>query len=327
MKTPQVIAQFIQQTLIATAVSLTLSGALLAQDKPIVKVLVGFPPGAGVDNLARMYAEALGERLYATMIVENKPGAGGQIAAQALKAATPESNSIMVIVDHQVVMLPLIAKIPGFDVKKDMVPVGRLVNFYTCLAVPANSLAQNFQDYIEAVKNKPENGNYGVPAPGSQAEFVGFVMGEYFKIKMNPIAYKGATPAIVDLVGGQVASAIVPCDALIEFRKSGKVRVLAMASDKRYQAMPDVPTFAELGIKMPADTFLGVYAAASMKPEMLRQITEATRQMFETPKTVQKFASTGMEPAYANPDELRRIVERANTFWGEQVRKSNFQAQ
>lgn len=327
MKTPQAITQIIQKIMIATAMSLALTGAAFAQEKPVVKVLVGFPPGAGTDNLARMYAEALGERLNATTVVENKPGAGGLIAAQALKAATPESNSIMVVVDHQVVMLPFVNKTPGFDVKKDMVPVGRLVNFYTCLAVPATSPVQNLQGYIEAVKNKSENGNYGVPAPGSQAQFVGFVVGEHFKVNMNPIAYRGAAPAIVDLVGGQVASAIVPCDGLIEFRKSGKVRVLAMASDKRYQAMPDVPTFAELGVKMPADTFLGVYAAASMKPEMLRQITEATRQMFETPKTVQKFATTGMEPAYANPDELRRIVERGNAFWGEQVRKSNFQTQ
>lgn len=327
MKTPQIFTRVIQKTMLATAMSLGLTGAVIAQDKPVVKVLVGFPAGAGTDNLARMYAEALGERLNATTVVENKPGAGGLIATQALKAATPESNSIMVVVDHQVVMLPLITKTPGFDVKKDMVPVGRLVNFFTCLAVPANSPIQNLQGYIDTVKSKPEFGNYGIPAPGSQAQFVGYVVGENFKISMNPVAYRGAAPAIVDLIGGQIPSAIVPCDALLEFRKNGKVRVLAMASDKRYQAMPDVPTFAELGVKMPADTFLGVYAAATMKPEMLKKITDATRQMFDSPKTVQKFASTNMEPAYANPEELRRIVESGTVFWGEQVRKSNFQAQ
>jgi tripartite-type tricarboxylate transporter receptor subunit TctC len=97
------------------------SGPLLAQDKPVIHVLVGFPPGVGTDNLARMYAEALGEALNATTVVENKPGAGGQLAAQALKQATPQSNSLMFAVDHQVVMLPARHKEPGFDVKTDMV--------------------------------------------------------------------------------------------------------------------------------------------------------------------------------------------------------------
>jgi tripartite-type tricarboxylate transporter receptor subunit TctC len=318
--------------LLRSAVAATMAGLLaaapaLAQDKPVVKVLVGFPPGAGTDTLARVYAEALANSLNVTTVVENKTGAGGQLAAQALKAATPESNSIMFAVDHQVVMVPLVNKSPGFDVNKDMVPIARIVNFYTCLAVPAQSPAQDFQGYLDAVKKDPAQGNYGVPAPGSQAQFVGFVVGQHFKVAMNPVPYRGAAPAIQDLVGAQVPAAIVPCDALVEYRKAGRVRVLAMASDKRYPAMKDVPTFAELGVKMPADAFLGVYAAASMKPEMRRQITEATRRMFDDPKTVEKFASTGMEPAYANPEELRQIVDRGAQFWGEQVRKSNFQTQ
>lgn len=122
-------------------------------------------------------------------------------------------------------------------------------------------------------------------------------------------------------------AAIGPCDAIVEYKKAGKIRVLAVASDKRYKAMPDVPTFGEFGFKMPADSFLGVYAAANLKPELLKQVTEATRKMFDNPRLVEKFAATQMEPAYASPDELARIVEKNTEFWGEQVRKSNFQAQ
>ena len=313
--------------LAATLATLALGSAALAQDKPVIKVLVGFPPGAGTDALARIYAEALGERLNATTIVENKPGAGGQIAAQALKMATPESNTIMFAVDHQVVMLPLITKNPGFDVKKDLIPVGRIVNFYTCLAVPTNSPAKDFAGYLDLVRKSPEQGNFGIPAPGSQPQFIGYVVGQHFKVSMNPVPYKGAAPAITDLIGGQVPAAIVPCDGLVEYRKAGKVRVLAMAADQRYSHMKDVPTFGELGVKMPADAFLAVYASATLKPELLRQVTEATRQMFESPKLVEKFASTYMEPAYAGPEQLRAFVDRASQFWGEQVRKSNFQAQ
>jgi tripartite-type tricarboxylate transporter receptor subunit TctC len=208
-----------------------------------------------------------------------------------------------------------------------MVPGARIVNFYTCLAVPASSPAQDFNGYLDVVRKNPQAGNYGIPAPGSQAQFVGYVVGQHFKVSMNPVPYRGAAPAIQDLIGGQVPSAIVPCDGLVEYRKAGKVRVLAMAADKRYSAMPDVPTFGELGIKMPADAFLGVYASTTLKPELLKQITEATRKMFDNPELVKKFASTNMEPAYAGPDELKHFVESASAFWAEQVRKSNFQAQ
>ncbi|MDR3452414.1 MAG: tripartite tricarboxylate transporter substrate-binding protein [Rhodoferax sp.] len=304
-----------------------LTSAMAQPGKPIVRVLVGFPPGVGTDTLARIYARALSEAIDVNVVVENRPGAGGQIAAQVLKQATAESNSLMLTVDHQVVMLPLITKTPGFDVKKDLVPVARMVNFYTCLAVPGNSPVKNLEGYIDAVKKAPEMGNFGIPAPGSQPQFLGLLIGKHYKISMNPVPYRGAAPAIVDLIGGQLPAVIVPCDGLIEHRKAGKVRVLAIAAEKRYQFMPDVPTFAEYGFTMPPDSFLAVYAANSMKPELLRQITEATRKMFQSPTVMEKIESTFMVPAYASPEELGHIVEKSTEFWGEQVRLSNFQAQ
>ncbi len=327
MKNTSPIAHLIKRTVLAASVGLVLAGTALAQDKPIVKILVGFPPGTGNDNLARMYGEALSEAIGVTTVVENKPGAGGQIAAQAIKQATPQSNSIMFTLDHQVVMLPLITKNPGFDVKKDMVPVGRIVNFFTCLVVPASSPVQNLDDFVAAVKKDPSFGNVGIPAPGSQPHFLTYVLSQKYKIDLNAVPYRGWAPAIVDLLGGNVPAGIGPCNDLTEYKKAGKLRVLAVASDKRYKAMPDVPTFSELGMKMPADSFIGVYAAANMKPQLLKQITDATKNMFDSPKIVAKFATTQMEPAYAGPDELRHIVEKNTEFWGEQVRKSNFQAQ
>lgn len=298
-----------------------------AQDKPVIKVLVGYPAGAGADSVARIYAEALGQSLGNTVVVENKPGAGGQIAAQAMRTAAPEAPTVMLTMDHQVVMIPLITKNPGFDVKKDLVPVARVVTFNTCLAIPASSPAQNLQAYVNAVKAKPELGNYGIPAPGSQAQFVGFVVGRHYKVSMNPVPYRGAAPAVVDLLGGQVPSVVVPCDALNEHRKLGKVRVLAVAAEQRVPLMPDVPTFKELGVSMPADNFVAIYAASSVKPDLLRQITEATRQMMQNPRVVEKLAATGLIPSYATPDDMRRILDQSVTFWGEQVRLTNFQAE
>lgn len=327
MKIRNITRRIAQALALSTAIAAIGTAPAAAQDKPVVRVLVGFPAGAGTDTLARIYAEALAQQLNVTTVVDNRPGAGGLLANQALKQSTPDSNTIMFVVDHQVVMVPLIVKNPGFDVKTDLVPVAKIVNFYTCLAVPGNAPVDTFQAYLESVRKNPQLGNAGVPAPGSQAQFVAYVVGQHFKVPMNAVPYRGAAPAIIDLVGGQIPAAIVPCDGLVEYRKAGRVKVLAMAADKRYSAMPDVPTFGELGVKMPADAFLGVYAGRSLKPELLKQITEATQKMFDNPELVKKFASTNMEPAYAAPEELRRFVENATAYWAEQVRKSNFQAQ
>lgn len=315
-------------TLLAAIVAFAAGCPSLAQDGQVIRVLVGYPPGAGTDTAARIYAEALEEELGIPTMVDNKPGAGGQIAAQALRAASRYSNTIMFAVDHQVVMLPLVVKNPGYEVGKDMVPVGRIAKFYTCLAVPAASQARDFGDYLDLVRKESQQGNFGIPAAGSRAQFIGYVVSQHFKVSMNPVPYRGAAPAINDLLGGQVAAAIVPCDALIEYRKAGKLRILAIAADNRYTVLPDVPTFGELGVSMPAaDGFLSVYASPTLRPELLAQIKEATRRMFDSSRVLERWAAIKMEPSYAGPEELRGFVEKATAFWAEQVRRSDFQVQ
>lgn len=320
-----------RRTLLAACSALILLGATVsptaAQDKPVVRILVGFPAGAGTDVLTRIWGEALSEAIGATVVVDNKPGAGGLIANQLLKAAPPESNTLLFAIDHQIVMLPIITRNPGFDLKKDMRPVARITNIYTCLAVPASSPAKSAEEYVALVKKDAAQGSYGVPAPGSQAQFVGYVMGQHYGIPMVPVPYRGAAPAINDLIGGQVPAVIVPCDALVEHRKMGKARVLAVAADARNPHMPDVPTFTEMGLRMPADGFLGVYATTRFDPALLRRIEEATRHMFEQPAFLKKVEAINMEPSYADAATLEAYVDRSQAFWAEQVRKTNFQLQ
>lgn len=321
----------LSRTLLAASAAITLLGAAIApvqaQDKPVIRILVGFPAGAGTDVLARIYGEALGEAIGATVVVDNKPGAGGMISNQVLKAATPESNSLLVAIDHQIVMVPIITKSPGFDIKKDMKAVARLVNIYTCLAVPANSPAKTMAEYVAGVKKDPAQGNYGVPAPGSQAQFVGYVYSQHYGIQVNAVPYRGASPAITDLLGGQIPSAIVPCDALVDHHKAGKIRVLAVAADTRRPQMPEVPTFTELGVKMPADGFLGVYAAANFNPALLKRIQDATSKLLDNPAVSRKIATANMEASYADGKQLDAFVDKSQAFWAEQVRKTNFQLQ
>lgn len=319
--------KWIRSALTALALGVAAATGVMAQSKPVVRVLVGFPPGSGSDSLARIYADALAHAMEVTTVVDSRPGAGGLIAAQALKAASPDSNTIMITADHQAVMLPLITKNPGFDVKKDMIPVARLANFYTCLVVPATSPAKSLDAYLENARKNSGMASVAIPAPGSQAHFLTYVMAQRSKAALTAVPYKGWAPAVVDLMGGNIPAGVGPCDAVTEHKRTGKLNILAVASDKRLKSIPDVPTFAENGYKMPVDNFLAVYASSTLKPELLKQMTEATRKMFDNPALVEKIAGTMMEPAYAGPDELRRIVDQNAEFWGEQVRRSAFQAQ
>jgi tripartite-type tricarboxylate transporter receptor subunit TctC len=166
-----------------------------------------------------------------------------------------------------------------------------------------------------------------VPAPGSQAQFVGYVAGQHFGAALTAVPYKGAAPAIIDLIGGNIPSVVVPCDALVEHRKAGKLRVLAIASDKRNAQMPDVPTFSELGVKMPADGFLAVYANTNFPAALGKRIEAATRKMFDDKAFIQKITSANMEPSYADGKQLDAFVDKSQAFWAEQVRKTNFQLQ
>ena len=298
----------------------------MADNGKLYRLLVGFAPGAGTDTLARIYAGALAEALGASVVVENRPGAGGMAAAQGLKNAAPDSNTLMMAGDHHVVLLPQILKHPGFDVERDFVPIARLTAYYLCLAVHPSSSASDLASFANVVRMNPALGSFGMPAPGSNAQFMGYVIGRKFNVTLNPIAYRGAGPALTDLIAGQVPAAIVPCDAMAEYRKAGRLKIIAVAADQRLPAMPEVPTIGESGLSgVPSDYFLAVYGPASMKPEALKQISEATARIAASPKFAERVAATGLNLSFAPADDLRRMARRMSEFWAEQIRDSGFQ--
>ncbi len=314
----------------ALVAALAVGGAPLAADAQAartIRLLVGFPPGAGTDALARIYADGLKDILGANIIVDNRPGAGGQIANLGLKNAPRDGSVLLFAVDHQIVMLPHIMKDPGFDVERDFAPVARVATYNLCVAVHPAVDARSLAGLGPLVRHDSSKGNYGIPAPGSNAQFMGLVLGRHLGVQLNPIPYKGAAPALIDLVGGQLPIAIVPCDAMAEFHRAGKLRILASAAERRTAMIPGVPTLAEAGIRAPSDYFLAVYAPAGAVPEALNRIREATRKLLATPAATERIAKTGLTPAFAGAQELRRIGRESAAFWGEVVRQSGYRPQ
>ena len=216
-------------------------GVASAQTGKTVKLMVGFPPGGGTDAIARILAERLKDELGATVVVENKPGAGGQIAAQALKAAPADGSTYFLSHDHTITILPLVTKNPGFAPATDFVPVAGFATFVNAFAVSGGTPARSFTDYLAWVKDQGKGkGAVGIPAPASTPEFLVKVIGEKYKLDLVSAPYRGSAPMMADMLGNQIAAGVASVPDFIENHKAGKVRVVAVLGDKRQAAMPEV---------------------------------------------------------------------------------------
>ena len=192
---------------LALAVSGSLGLAMAQSAKPI-KILVGFPPGGGTDAAARILAEKLKDELGVPVVVENKPGAGGQIAAQALKAAPADGNTLFLSHDHTITILPMVVKNPGYAPAQDFVPVAGFATFVNAFAVSGGTPAKTFADYVSWVKTQGGKGAVGIPAPASTPEFLVKVVGEKFKLDLVAAPYRGSAPMMADMLGNQIAGRI-----------------------------------------------------------------------------------------------------------------------
>ena len=174
-----------------------------------LRIIVGFPAGGGTDAIARLLGERLKDELRANVIVENKPGAGGQLAAQALKASPPDGNTLFISHDHTISILPLVSKNPGFDPARDFTPVVGFASFVNAFAVSPGTPAKSMQEYADWVKTAGQGkGAVGVPAPASTPEFLVKVVAERYKLDLVAAPYRGSAPMIGDMLGNQIAAGI-----------------------------------------------------------------------------------------------------------------------
>jgi tripartite-type tricarboxylate transporter receptor subunit TctC len=184
----------------AAAATLGMPARARAQGRSL-RILVGFPAGGGTDAIARLLGEALKAELGATVVVENRAGAGGQLAAQALKAAAPDGNTVFVSHDHTISILPLVSKSPGFDPARDFVPMGGFASFVNAFAVSPGTPARTMDEYVAWVRGPGAGkGSVGVPAPASTPEFLVKVLGERYKLDLVPVPYRGSAPMMGDML-------------------------------------------------------------------------------------------------------------------------------
>ncbi|MFO1337341.1 MAG: Bug family tripartite tricarboxylate transporter substrate binding protein [Burkholderiaceae bacterium] len=306
------------------------AGPAAAQAGPLagktVRLLVGFPAGGGTDAIARVLAESLKDELGATVIVENKPGAGGQLAAQALKAAAPDGTTLFLSHDHSISILPQVVKTPGFDPAVDFVPVAGFATFVNAFAVSGGTPAKSFNDYVAWVKGAGGGkGAVGVPAPASVPEFLVKVVGEKYKLDLVAAPYRGSAPMMADMLGNQIAAGVGSVPDFIENHKSGKLRVVAVLGGARQATLPDVPTFAELGLAGFEDVpYYGVFAPAGTPKAALDQFSTALAKVLAKPAVHDRLTGMGLTVGHMTGEQLGQRERAYTATWAKIIKATGF---
>jgi tripartite-type tricarboxylate transporter receptor subunit TctC len=303
-------------------VAFALSTAAAAQDGT-VKFLVGFPAGASLDTMTRLVAERMRVTLGQPVVVENRPGAAGQIVMNALKSSPPDGQTLVMTPLVTVVTAPHIFKLQ-YDPFADFAPVSHTANFLFAFGVNAGVPAQTLAEYVALVKRDAKYGNYSSAAPGSLPHFFSLLFAEKAGLAMNHIGYKGSAQALTDLVGGQISSFMGVTSDLAVQHKAGRVRVLATSGAQRARELPEVPTFRELGYAIEGAGWYAAYAPARTPKDTVDRLSGAINEAIRSPEVRQKLEAMGLEPTGTTPAELARIHRSDYDKWGPVIKASGF---
>ncbi|MFN9212605.1 MAG: Bug family tripartite tricarboxylate transporter substrate binding protein [Betaproteobacteria bacterium] len=300
-------------------------GAAHAQSGKPIHILVGFPPGGGTDAVARTLAEKLKDELGTQVLVDNRPGAGGQIAAIALKTAAPDGTTFFISHDHTVSIVPLVMKNPGFDPARDFVPVAGFATFVNALALSGGTPAADFAEWVAWVKKQGGKSAVGIPAPASVPEFLVKSVGETFALDLGAAPYRGSAPMMADMLGNQIPAGVGSLPDFMENQRAGKLRIVAVMGDKRQAALPAVPTFAELGVAgFDEIPFYGFWAPAGTPKEAIDRFGAGLARVAAQPDVREKLTNWGLTVQYMPPAQLAARERAYSQAWAQIVKKSGF---
>lgn len=297
-----------------------------AQDGP-VRILVGFPPGGTSDVIARLIVDRLKTSLGTPVIVENRPGLNGILAAEALKNAAPDGRTLMISPIVVTVFAPLTNTRLRYDPIKDFAPVSLAATFPFALAVGPGSPAKTLHEYIAWVRANPAKATYGTPTAGSPPHFFGVMLARATGVDLVFVPYKGGAPLVTDLVGGQVPAGITVLSEMIRQHQSGKVRILASSGSQRSPAAPDVPTFKELGFAAIEGIGWQAFHAPARTPRpIVDRLSTAIASAIKAPEVNERLLALGLEPAGSTPGELAAREAEETARWAPVVKASGFRA-
>jgi len=314
-----------QLTLLAGAAALAVAAPrVMAQDKPLVKILVGFPPGGSVDVVARLLADNMRSSLDQNVIVDNKPGAAGRVALGELKRAAPDGNTLTLAPSGALVILPWLFKNVGYDPARDFTPIARVTTFDFAVTVGPAAPPGDFKALLAWLKANPNKANFATSGAGTVPHFTGVLLAQETGVPLTHVAYKGGALAAQDLLGGQVPMMVDTASETIEHHRAGKLRIVAVTGDSRSAVLPDVPTLKELGVNVVADAFFGLYGPANMSADRVQKISDAVAKTLATPDIQAKIRALALTPSYADSQTLAATQATHLKRWEAPIKASGF---
>ena len=297
----------------------------LAQGYPnrSVRVVVGFPAGGPTDVIARLVSQSLSESLGQQFYIENLGGAGGNIASGQVARATPDGYTIMAISTGFMVNPSLYAKVP-YDPIKDFSPVTLVAVSPNVVVVNPSVPAKTLPELVQLIRDNPGKYSYAGPGVGSTPHLGGELFRLTYKLDLVHVPFTGATPAVQATIGGHTPIAFTALPSSLAAIQAGQVRAIGIASTERSPEIPDVPTFAEQGVKdQEADTLTGIVAPAGTPKEIVDLLARETAKAVARPDFREKLAKLGFTPVANTPDEFAARIKLELDKWGKVVRAAN----
>lgn len=298
------------------------------KDSTPIKILCGFAPGGLTDVVSRLFADKLRVELGQPVIVENKPGAAGRLATQALKAAPPDGRTLMISPNSGPIFVEILypRSALGYDLFNDLAPVGTLTTYPFGMVVQRSLGIKTVQEYVAWAKANPNEAIYGNAGAGGHAHFVGTKLSQAIGVPLLAVPYKGNGPVNVDLLGGQVPAAILPASDLMQHRNNPKLQILGIFEKTRSPLVPEIPTFAEQGLQVEVgQAWMGMWTAAKTPRSEIEKLEKALRKILSDASFTETLMSRfTMYPMFRTAAETDKLQREEIELWRPIIKASGF---
>lgn len=320
---------FTRRTLLALGLAAAF-GAQAQGDKPI-RIFVGFPPGGASDGVARVLADKLPALLKQPVIVENRPGVGGRLAAQAVKAAAPDGTTLMVAPNATFVFQHLTYPVEtlGYDMNKDFTAVARINSYPMAMVVNAATGVKTAKDYVAWRKTAAGQATFGTAGQGGDTHFNGLQFGKLAGLEMTVVPYRGNGPLVTDMLGGQLTTGNMVAGDALQHVRAGKLNFVGVFAKKRSALIPDVPTMAEQGFDTGGDDgWMGLWGPAKMPAAEVQRLQEALKQVLAMPDVKDTLLTKFLQvPDFRPGSEVDRTLQAELAHWEPIIKASGFKPQ
>ena len=309
-----------------TVLAVPMSAAQTASTTAPIKLIVPFTPGTGIDLIARQVGPKLSERLGRPVIVDNRPGASGNLGTEAVVRAAPDGTTLLVTVNTLVMNRALYPNL-SFDPLRDLDPVTLTSWGQLLLVASPKSGITSAQDLIARAKARPGALNYGSPGNGTPHHLAMELVKNRAQVFITHIPYRGTGPAVTDLLGGQIDVMFLPIHVALQHVKAGNLRALAISSDKAHPLLPDVPPLRELNLgNLDVDMWYGVLAPKGTPKPLVDRLNSELKSILALPEVRTAFETQGMTPAHSSAQEFGMLIERDATRWAQVIKAQHISA-